>query len=34
VRLQTLSVLFFLEAQTRRVVVAGCPAPPTAPWVI
>jgi transposase InsO family protein len=34
VRLQTLYVLFFLEVQTRRVVVAGCTAHPTAAWVI
>lgn len=33
VRLQTLYVLFFLEVQTRRVVVAGCTAHPTATWV-
>jgi hypothetical protein len=33
VRLQTLYVLFFLEVQTRRVVVAGCTAHPTASWV-
>jgi transposase InsO family protein len=33
VRLQVLSVLFSLEVQTRRVVVAGCTAHPTAAWV-
>jgi transposase InsO family protein len=33
VRLQVLSVLFFLEVQTRRVFVAGCTARPTAAWV-
>jgi hypothetical protein len=33
VRLQTLSVLFFLEVQTRRVIVAGSTAHPTAAWV-
>jgi hypothetical protein len=33
VRLQMLYVLFFLEVQTRRVVVAGCTAHPTAAWV-
>ena len=33
VRLQVLYVLFFLEVQTRRVVVAGCTARPTAAWV-
>jgi len=33
VRLQTLYVLFFLEVRTRRVVVAGCTAHPTAAWV-
>jgi putative transposase len=33
VRLQTLYVLFFLEVRTRRVVVAGCTAHPTASWV-
>jgi putative transposase len=33
VRLQTLDVLFILEVQTRRVVVAGCTARPTAAWV-
>jgi hypothetical protein len=33
VRLHTLYVLFFLEVQTRRVVVAGCTAHPTAAWV-
>jgi transposase InsO family protein len=33
VRLQTLSVLFFIEVQTRRVFVAGCTAHPSAAWV-
>jgi transposase InsO family protein len=33
VRLQMLSVLFFLEVQSRRVFVAGCTAHPTAAWV-
>jgi hypothetical protein len=33
VRLQTLSVLCFLEVQTRRVVLAGCTAHPTGAWV-
>jgi transposase InsO family protein len=33
VRLQVVYVLFFLEVQTRRVVVAGCTAHPTAAWV-
>jgi transposase InsO family protein len=32
-RLHTLSVLCFLEVQTRRVFVAGCTAHPTAAWV-
>jgi transposase InsO family protein len=33
VRLQVVYVLFFLEVQSRRVVVAGCTARPTAAWV-
>jgi hypothetical protein len=33
VRLQTLSVLFFLHVHTRRVFVAGCTAHPTGAWV-
>jgi hypothetical protein len=33
VRLRTLYVLFFLEVQTRRVVVAGCTNHPVAAWV-
>jgi putative transposase len=33
IRLQTLYALFFLEVHTRRVVVAGCTAHPTAAWV-
>jgi putative transposase len=33
VRLQTLYALFFIEVHTRRVVVAGCTAQPTAGWV-
>jgi putative transposase len=33
VRLQTLPVLFFIDAHTRRVFVAGCTARPTADWV-
>jgi putative transposase len=33
VRLQVLYVLFFLEVPTRRVMVAGCTAHPTAAWV-
>ena len=33
VLLQTLYALFFLEVQSRRVVVAGCTADPTAAWV-
>jgi transposase InsO family protein len=33
VRLQVVYVLFFLEVRTRRVVVAGCTAHPTAAWV-
>jgi hypothetical protein len=33
VRLQVLYVLFFLDVQTRRVVVAGCTAHPTGAWV-
>jgi hypothetical protein len=33
VRLQTLYALFFLEVHSRRVVVAGCTAHPTAAWV-
>jgi hypothetical protein len=33
VRLQTLYVLFFIEVHTRRVLVAGCTAQPTAGWV-
>ena len=33
VRLQVLCVLFFIEVQTRRVIVAGCTAHPTAAWV-
>lgn len=32
-RLQTLYVLFFVAVQTRRVVVTGCTARPTAAWV-
>jgi putative transposase len=33
VRLQLLYVLFFIEVQTRRVVLVGCTAHPTAAWV-
>ncbi len=33
VRLQVLYVLFFIEVSTRRVVLAGCTAHPTAAWV-
>ena len=33
VRLQVLCVLFFIEVQTRRVIVTGCTAHPTAAWV-
>jgi hypothetical protein len=33
VRLQLLYVLFFTEVQTRRVILAGCTAHPTAAWV-
>jgi putative transposase len=32
-RLQTLSVLFFIEVQSRRVFVVGCTEHPTAAWV-
>ena len=33
VRLQLLYVLFFIEVRTRRVVLAGCTAHPTAAWI-
>jgi hypothetical protein len=33
VRLRLLYVLFFIEVQSRRVVLAGCTAHPTAAWV-
>src|SRR5439155_27375424 len=33
IRLRTLHVLFFLEVHTRRVLVAGCSAHPSAAWV-
>ena len=32
-RLQTLSVLFFIEIGTRKIHVVGCTAKPTAAWV-
>jgi transposase InsO family protein len=33
IRLRTLHVLLFLEVHTRRVLIAGCSAHPTAAWV-
>jgi putative transposase len=33
IRLQTLHVLFFIELQTRRVLIAGCTDQPSAAWV-